>query len=319
MRRWDGLVERYVASLTTRGLAPATVTARMRELMRFGTWLKARRPKPSLEAIDADLIVRYVRTRMAFHARASVASVVSELRCMGEFLVGEGLWRTNPLRWMRGPKMDPRRYLPRRVSREQLQGLWSAAQARPREFTRYQSVCLLAILYAVGLRRGELERLDLADWDSASGTLTVDGRKTGRERRVPVGEGVWRCIEAYLPHRHNHLERTGRLAETALLINQCGKRLSGNAVHAVLVRLAHSAGVTPASAHQLRHSCASDLLEAGVAIPAVQRMLGHAVIATTMRYIAIADPARTQALSQHPINRFLGLTTEEKGQCHDAA
>jgi len=267
----------------------------------------------------SELVTSSMRTRTAFHARTSVASVVSNLRCMGEFLVGEGLWRANPLRWMRGPKVDPRRYLPRRVSREQLQALWGAAQRRPREFTRYQSVCLLAILYAVGLRRGELERLDLGDWDSASGTLTVDGRKTGQERRVPVGEGVWRCIEAYLPYRHNRLELTARLEETALLVNQRGKRLSGNAVHAVLARLAKSAGVAPASAHQLRHSCASDLLEAGVAIPEVQRILGHAVIATTMRYIAIADPARAQAMGQHPINRFLGLAPEEKGQCHDAA
>ena len=63
------------------------------------------------------------------------------------------------------------------------------------EYARYQAVCVLAILYGAGLRRGELERLDVADWDRDASVLRIDGQKTGVERSVPVGEGVWRCIE----------------------------------------------------------------------------------------------------------------------------
>jgi site-specific recombinase XerD len=312
MRRWDGLVERYVAGLGTRGLTTSTINSRTRELVRFGAWMKARRPKPSLETVDADVVVRYVSSRTAFHSRSTVSNVVSSLRCMGEFLVDEGLWRANPLRWMRGPKMDARRLLPRRIGREHLQALWGAAQRRPQEHARYQALCALAILYGTGLRRGELERLDVSDWDSAGGVLTIDGRKTGRERRVPVGEAAWRCIEAYLPRRHNRLELTGHLDETAFLVNGHGRRLTGHAIYGLLLRLATSAGVARVGAHQLRHSCASDLLEAGVTIPEVQRLLGHAAITSTMRYVAIADPARAQAMSQHPVNRFLAVGQEER-------
>ena len=84
MKRGDGLVEKYVALLQTRGLAKATIGARERELVRFGSWRKARRPRPGLEELDADIVVRYIQGRSAFHSRSTVSSVVSSLRCMGE-------------------------------------------------------------------------------------------------------------------------------------------------------------------------------------------------------------------------------------------
>jgi site-specific recombinase XerD len=312
MRRWDGLVEKYVGDLATRGLAEATIELRTRELVRFGNWLKQRRPKPNLESVDADLIVRYVRSRTVFHSRSTVSIVFSSLRCMGEFLVQEGVWLANPLRWMRGPKMDPRRHLPRRIGREQLQALWAAAEGRRQEHARYQGVCLLAILYATGLRRGELSRLDVSDWDRESSVLKIDGRKVGRERSVPVGAGVWRCIEGYLPHRHNRLEATGKLGEAALFVNALGQRMNGCGISGLIERLAESAGVPHVTPHQFRHSCASDLLEAGVTIPEVQRILGHAAIESTVRYIAVADPQRAEAMSKHPVNRFLAPVDGER-------
>ena len=69
-----------------------------------------------------------------------------------------------------------------------------------------------------GLRRGELERLDIDAFDRTEGTLRIDGRKTGHERCVPLPEMVLRCLEAYLPRRHNQLEQLGRLGEEALLV-----------------------------------------------------------------------------------------------------
>lgn len=224
---------------------------------------------------------------------------------MGEFLVQEGVWDSNPLRWMRGPKLDPRRCLPRRIGAGELKKVWDAAQERQQEFSRYQAVCLLAILYGTGLRRGELERLNLDDWDRNEGLLKIDGRKTGQPRHIPIGSGVWRCIEAYLPYRHNMLEKTGRLGERALLVNRFGKRLNGLAISGLVSRLARGAGVGGITLHQFRHSCASDLLEAGATLPEVQKVLGHAAIESTVRYVAITDPSRNEAVKLHPINEFL--------------
>ena len=305
MRRWDGLVEKYVRECESRGLAEGTISHRARELTWLGSWLKRQRPRPTLEAIDADVIAGYVGSRGRFKSRSTVSGVVSTVRGMGEFLVREGLWRTNPLRWMKGPKIDSRMQIPRRINRAELRAIWAAAGRRRGQFARHQAVCVLAILYATGLRRGELERLDVEDWDSEHGLLKIDGHKTGRERQVPVSQAAWRCIEAYLPHRHNALERTGNIGERALLVGRDGQRLSGHSVSSTIKGLAESAGVQHVTQHQFRHSCASDLLEEGVSVAEVQRFLGHAVLESTVRYLQISDPERTAAIAKHPINALL--------------
>jgi site-specific recombinase XerD len=166
-------------------------------------------------------------------------------------------------------------------------------------------VTVLALLYGTGLRRGELERLDVEAFDRTEATLRIDGRKSGRERCVPVSDLVYRCLESYLPARQNLLERAARLSLSALLVSRRGERLTGQAISNGIHSLAARAGVPLLSVHQFRHSCASDLLEAGVHLADVQRILGHQGIATTVRYTHIADPARRTAMARHPINEFL--------------
>jgi site-specific recombinase XerD len=188
------------------------------------------------------------------------------------------VWRQNPLRWMKGPKVRPYNHLPQRIERAHMEALWGAAARMQGDYSRRLWVTVLALLYGTGLRRGELERLDLAAFDRAHAMLTIDGRKSGRERSVPVSELVYRCLEGYLPARHNLLERTGKLSLPALLVSRRGARLTGQAISNGIHTLARRAGVPLVSVHQFRHSCASDLLEAGV---------------------------RRAAMTRHPINDFL--------------
>ncbi len=170
---------------------------------------------------------------------------------------------------------------------------------------------MLAILYGTGLRRGELHRLDLEDWDRENGVLKVDGQKTGHERNLPVGPGLWRCVEAYLPVRQVRLEAARQFEEPAFLIDRRGHRMSADAVSHLVAVCAKAAGIPFVSLHQFRHSCASDLLESGVTLPDVKTMLGHAVIETTMRYVHVSSGERTQAIKNHPINEFLRMQADE--------
>ena len=309
MRRWDSLADGYVRECEARGLAPSTVDARRRELDRCGSWLKHRRPKVNLEELDSELLIRYLQQRGAFRGKGTLSSVVSELRCMGEYLVTQGIWTKNPMRWIRGPKMDPRMCQPRRIAKADMQRMWEAAEKRGPKL-RETTLCLLAVLYGTGLRRGELERLNLADWDRDNGILQVDGRKTGQERKIPVGAGVWRCIEAYLSVRQNRLETAGRLEESAFMIDRFGKRMRSNSISRAVVMCAKAAGIPFVSLHQFRHSCAADLLESGVTMPEVKAVLGHAVIQTTMRYIHVSGDERAKAIQKHPINDFLRTEVE---------
>lgn len=69
------------------------------------------------------MLIRYIRSRTVCKAKATVYSVVSKLRGMGYLLVREGLWRQNPLKWIRGPRLDPRARVPRRIKKVHLEKL----------------------------------------------------------------------------------------------------------------------------------------------------------------------------------------------------
>ena len=126
---------------------------------------------------------------------------------------------------MKGPKVTPYS----RCRSGSIKHIWKRCGARPRNAAAIQRpswVTVLAPLYGTGLRRGELERLNMDAFDRGAGTLRIDGRKSGQERCVPLPEMVLRCLEAY-SQRHNQLERFGRLGEEALLVSRGGVRLTG--------------------------------------------------------------------------------------------
>ena len=314
MRRWDGLVDGYIKECETRGLQGSTIKGMVYELERCGRWLKRCRPRIDLEQIDSVQFVEYFKTRTAFRARCTVYRSVGIVRGFGEYLSRQGVWLNNPVRWIKGPKMDPRMCLPRRIDSGVMKRLWDGVEQMTSDSKRSVLRCVLAILYGTGIRRGELERLNVKDWDREAGVLKIDGHKTGQERTVPVGPGVWRCLEAYWPHRQDRLDRNGRLEESALMINTEGHRLSGDAISLMIQRCARKAGLSRITLHQFRHSCASDLLDSGVTLPEVQKLLGHAVIETTMRYTHISCGERAIAIQKHPINDFLkpADSTEER-------
>jgi site-specific recombinase XerD len=305
MRRWDRLQDAYMEEYRARGLSPETVASTESRLARWGRWLKKQRPRVMIERIDAETITRYVASYTSFRSKATVYGTLTTMRGFGDYLVRQGLWKINPLRWMKGPKVTPYSRLPKRIDQVHMEALWRAAANRGGAYSSHLWVTILAMLYGSGLRRGELARLTVDAFDGNEGTLRIDGRKTGQERCVPLPEMLLRALVAYLPLRHNQLEQVGRVHETALLVSRYGRPLSGSAISNGVHDIATVAQVPIHSVHQFRHSCASDLLEAGVHLAEVQRILGHAVISTTVRYVHIADPQRRAAIALHPINDWL--------------
>jgi site-specific recombinase XerD len=311
MRRWDGLLEGYVQECRVRGLCPESVDLIQRELERWGVWLRRCRPRPVLERLEPQLLVDYLTSRSTFKAKSTVYRTLSTMRGMGDYLVRQGVWTSNALRWMKGPKISPYQRVPRRLDRAHIERLWREAACVRGAHSRHLWVTTLALLYGTGLRRGELERLNVDAVDRVEGVLRLDGRKTGRERCVPLPEIVRRCLEVYLPERHNVLEAAGRLSQSALLITRRGERLHGQQISNGIHAIARRAQVPFKSLHQFRHSCASELLAAGVHVAEVQRILGHASVATTVIYTHIADPERRAAIARHSINELLAVALKE--------
>ena len=187
------------------------------------------------------------------------------------------------------------RSLPRGLSRGEARLLageaWRAAGRGEEGFAAG-----VLLMLSVGLRVGELVRLRPCDYDSDSGGLHVRG-KGRRERRVFV---IDRRLAALL----------GRLAKRARAASLCGpagRDWTTQAARRELRGFAADAGVerrvTP---HMLRHTCATLLLEDGVDLRVLQRLLGHENIATTALYAHVGDSGLRRALEQAGLLAGLG-------------
>jgi site-specific recombinase XerD len=305
MRRWDSLLDNYLRQKELQGICGGSLATNKRELERWGCWLKTRRPKPNLEEIIPEQIIDYIRSRTAFRARSSVYGTISIMRGFGDYLTREGLWLKNALKWIQGPKIDHRMQIPTRIGREHMKKIWEVAATLENPYQRSLHLVVLSLLYGTGLRKGELMRLKTSSWDRTNMLLKIDGRKTGMEREVPLPEFTWKCLETYLPIRHNLLVRKGYETQMALLVGCRGRPLDSLTLWKMIRGLAEKAGTPVTTLHQFRHTCASDLLEEGIGLPQIQNLLGHATIYTTFRYIQIASPEIVKAIAMHPINRML--------------
>jgi len=105
MRRWDRLLDSYLEEYRAKGVSPQTIAYTEALLNRWGRWLKGRRPRVGIEEIDADMLTRYIGKRASFRSKAPVSATLSSMRGFGDYLVHQGLWKINPLRWMKGPKV----------------------------------------------------------------------------------------------------------------------------------------------------------------------------------------------------------------------
>jgi len=158
-----------------------------------------------------------------------------------------------------------------------------------------RDAAMLELLYATGIRVGELVGLDLDDIDWGRRTVHVLG-KGGKERAAPYGVPAELALTAWASSR-DVLARPG---ETALFVGARGQRVNPRVVRRT-VYAASGAGVTSLSPHSLRHAAATHLLEGGADLRVVQELLGHASVATTQRYTHVSVERLRAAYRQaHP-------------------
>jgi integrase/recombinase XerC len=157
---------------------------------------------------------------------------------------------------------------------------------------------ILELLYASGIRVGELVATDIDDLDLTHDVVRVIG-KGDKERVVPFGIPARRAAQDWLAAR-------GRLVTPqsgpALFLGRRGRRVDPRqvreVVHALLAHLPDAPDLGP---HGLRHSAATHLLEGGADLRVVQELLGHASLATTQLYTHVSvDRLRRSYEQAHP-------------------
>lgn len=154
------------------------------------------------------------------------------------------------------------------------------------------------LLYATGMRVGELAGVSVSDVDLRERLVRVMG-KGGKERMVPFGIPAARALEAWLDRGRPAL--VGELTDEALLLGRRGQRVNQRQIREAVHELCRLAGVEEVAPHALRHTAATHLLSGGSDLRSVQEVLGHASLSTTQRYTHVtAERLRAAYQLAHP-------------------
>ena len=283
----QALVRRYLAHLEAeRNLSPHTLRGYENDLDRFVAFLARdflARPAESLAPADVDrLAVRSFVAALARDglARSSQGRALSAVRGLLRYAVREGEIDANPARAVRTPKAP--KTLPRHLRPGETETLLEAPDTSEPLGRRDRAI--LELLYATGLRVGELVSLDWPEVDLSAHVLRVLG-KGGKERMVPFGRAAAEALRAWLADWEEVRGEAAGEAEEPIFLNHRGGRLTERSVRRRLDRHVESAaiaaGVHP---HTLRHTFATHLLEAGADLRSIQELLGHSSLSTTQRY-----------------------------------
>lgn len=193
------------------------------------------------------------------------------------------------------------RSLPPVLRTDEASGLIEAAVAAADDGSPVglRDVAMLELLYATGVRVGELVGLDVDDLDRERHVVRVLG-KGRKERTVPFGRPAARAVEFWL-RRGRPLLATAE-SGAAMFLGVRGRRIDQRAVRTMVHRrIADVPGAPDIGPHGLRHTAATHLLEGGADLRSVQELLGHASLATTQLYTHVSTDRLRRAYHQaHP-------------------
>jgi len=324
------LIHRYLEHLEgNRNLSPHTVRAYEGDLLRFLDFLASdflARPAGEVQPAEVDGLA--VRSFLAaLHTRGlgrrSQARALAAVRGLLRFACREGILAANPAQGVPAPKLPTT--LPRHLRPGEVEALLEApAAADPSPGSEpapggalaaalaRRDRAVLELLYAAGLRVGELVGLDWGSIDLSARMVRVLG-KGGKERMVPFGRPAAAALRRWLLDWESVRAPQGKAAwgepadhagagEEPVFLNHRGGRLSDRSVRRIIDRWIEQAalarGVHP---HTLRHTFATHLLEGGADVRVVQELLGHASVTTTQLYTRVtADTLREVYAAAHP-------------------
>lgn len=272
---------------TTCGLATATCNYRIRYAAEFLAWKFGGRRLNSAALRPSDF-VDYLRTRALGLKPQSVQVIASSLRCYLKWLELLGRADERLKRAVPGIPCWRLATLPRLLSDKQVAGLLKAFDLSTASGLRDHAMALCFL--ELGLRAGEVARIELEDIDWRGGILRIGESKTRRGRVLPLPRRTGRAIAAYL--------RKGRPDTTSQSLFVRHRVPLGQPMVAELVRgamrRAYAKAGCPADwtgTHLLRHTAATRMIEGGASLKQIADVLGHQSIDSTMIYTKVDLPA----------------------------
>jgi integrase/recombinase XerD len=284
-----------------KGFSDNTIDAYRNDLNQLADFIEevaiAQGYSPEWSRVDRNLLINFIlNLKERNYAPATVARKVAAVKSFFEFLVADGIIRTDPTENLSSPKVG--KSLPKPLSADEVEALL-AAPARLSSPEAKRDVAMIELLYAGGMRVSEMISLNMGDANIEAGYVRCLG-KGSKERIIPIHQEATRAIREYIEEARPRLLRDAE--EEALFLNRRGERLTRQGFWLILKAHAKAAGINKVvTPHTLRHSFATHVLRGGADLRAVQELLGHANISSTQIYTHLTSEHVRQAYEKaHP-------------------
>jgi len=287
-----------------RKLSPHTLKAYRFDLARLGTFATQSGSTGAISTIDRRFVQRWLGSMKTAHPR-TIRRRLATVKSMFANLERHSILTENPLVGMRC-EVKIGVSLPRTLGRSTVRSLLRVVRVQQGSslaggVRTVRDTALVELLFSTGMRVSEVVATNIADIDMDRLAISVRG-KGNREREIPiVCDGVRGALIQQIVERR----ATGVALSDPLFVNRRGVRMSDQSVRGVLRRHAARLGSRRITPHMLRHTIATLLLEEGVDLRHIQRLLGHSSIATTTIYVHVSERSQRQALERrHPRNKM---------------
>jgi integrase/recombinase XerD len=280
------LLKLYEEHLQVRHAA-RTVPAYMADVRVFLAWLDEKGVEltdvrtQDLLAYQTDLYAARKKDGRPYSTSIQV-NRLSAIKSFFRFLYRRGFSLHDPAAAVDYPRSELR--LPRGIlTKQEARKIVEAPDTRSPSGLRDRAI--LETLYATGIRAGELRKLTLSDVDTEERVLRVVRGKGRRDRNVPLTRAAAEAIDVYLVKARAKLVRREK---RFLFLQNRGSRMDSGTLNRLVHQWAAAAGVRKrVTCHTFRHSVATHLLKGRADIRHIQRLLGHASLATTERYTRV--------------------------------
>lgn len=276
---------KWEASLAARGQRPRTITRYRDQIRSFARWTS----DPELITIDTPMIQRYQEHMARTVKAATVANALTSIRSFLRWAIKQSLIPTDPTLLIEWPKKA--KVAPRALKISDVRRLWEVMDAPPRRkadrWSHARNRRAIALMLYAGLRISEVVHLDWRDVDLESNYLTVRDGKGGKDRSVPLHPRLRSELESTLANRGPVCGR------------EDGQPMQAKSLAHLFERLVRRYGLT-ISAHMLRHTFATELMNRGADLRHIQELLGHERLETTQRYLMVSTERLRSAVALLP-------------------
>ncbi|MDE6484765.1 MAG: tyrosine-type recombinase/integrase [Duncaniella sp.] len=298
------MIDRFIDYLSLElNYSPNTAAAYRRDLEQWAEWAT----DGDMSRLDVtDVTVSDLRLYMSHLSRqgVSVATLkrkVQALKSFYKFMMRNHGMKTNPAAALNTPRLPKR--LPLNVRPDETAAMLDAGSEvydSANEFKNVRDRLIGELLYDTGMRCSELTGLLDVNTDTRRRELKVHGKRN-KDRIIPISQRLAEMIDSYRPLRP--APEGASVQVDTLLVSVNGLPLSRHDIYRIMRRCMEAADVHAArrSPHVMRHSMATDMLNAGAGLNTVKQLLGHASLASTQVYTHLSNRELQQNYQQaHP-------------------